>query len=330
MPTPSNSESAAQGEAQAREALKQTETISLSAGYRASVKFVLVPRTSITFDAPGALTTVKFRNPPDLLLDLPITGKSKNFPPGDVKCGLTWMVSRAGQVFSCPVDGTVMMKVLPDGSFHVEVDGKTPVVDLIAHALIGEGMLGFTLTPDFPHAEPAVFNPAIRFNNTCDVKVQKPEQPLVGERVTFTPDFALIFAKANLELRVIELDEGSNEIASSSPKSVFSHTWSSYWFRNSRNWAIGFTDDSCRQLADVGEEEAGGYEFAWQLWGTRSGGQPTLLIEKKDFLTVQKPKIEQFRIDYDPSWEGTWEVSGKISGVSPRAQLMMDVALVEG
>ncbi|QRK05952.1 hypothetical protein JQX13_38340 [Archangium violaceum] len=328
MSTPSNSQSAAQSEAQAQEARKKTESTNLSAGYRASLEFVLVPRTSITFDPPGAWS---IGHPMTLLIDFPIRGSSKNFRPGDLKCGLTWLVDHGDKTLSYPVEGAVVMKIASNGRFEVKVDGKDPTVDLIAQRLIGKGKLGFSITPDFPHAEAAIFKPAIEFDNTCEIKVQKPQQLLLGERVTFTPEFAAVFGWADLELRVIELDEGSTEIAAENPRSAFSYRWNSgLSFMNfSRSWAIGFTDDSCHQLADVGEEEAGSYEFGWQLWGTRSGGQPTLLKEEKNFLIVPRPKLEAFKIEYDPSIEGTWEVSGKISGVSPRAELRLDIALVE-
>ncbi|PTL76908.1 hypothetical protein DAT35_47430 [Vitiosangium sp. GDMCC 1.1324] len=327
MPTPSTSESAAQAEAQAQQAVKQTESVHLSAGYRATLDFVIVPRTSITFDPPGMGVTLKFKNPMSLLLEVPIEGSCRNFPPKEHPCGLTWLVAHGEQVSSYPVDGKITMNVDSNGRFQVKVDGKNPQVDLIAQRLIGQGKLGYSITPNFPHADPAVFKPAIEFNNPCNIKVTLPEKLLFGELVTFKPDFALVFQQADLELRVVELDEGSTEIALGVPTTVFTHKWNAA--RWSRSWAIGFTDDSCRQLAELGEEEAGGYEFAWQLWGTRSGGTPTLLLEKKDFLAVPKPKLEEFKVEYAPSIEGTWEVSGKISGVSPRADLRLDVALVQ-
>ncbi|MFY0570047.1 hypothetical protein ACN28E_40330 [Archangium lansingense] len=307
--------------------MKQTESVNLSAGYRATLEFVIVPRTSITFDAPGVGVKVSLKNPMSLLIGVPIEGSCKNYPPKDHKCGLTWLVAHGEKVLSYPVDGTVTMTVDSSGRFKVKVNGEDPQVDLIAQRLMGEGKLGYSITPDFPHADPAVLQPVIEFNNTCDLTVTLPEKRLFGELVTFKPDFALIFQRADLELRVVELDEGSTEFALGPPTSVFTYKFNA--LRLSRSWAIGFTDDTCRQLAELGEEEAGGYEFSWQLWGTRSGGQPTLLLEKKNFLMVPKPKLEEFKLEYDPSLEGTWEVSGKISGMSPRAELRLDVALVQ-
>ncbi|WNG29458.1 hypothetical protein F0U62_39795 [Cystobacter fuscus] len=312
------------------EQVKKPGTVSLSAGYRASIPFVLVPRTSITLDSPGTLASMGLQSGMPLTISFPIKGSSKHFPPGNRKCALSWLVSREGKEFSYPVDGEVMMKLQPDGRFEVEVNGKTPIVDVLAQQLIGRGKLGFSLTPDFPHADTATFKPAVDFNNPCEIHVRLPEKKLLGERITFTPHFGLVFQQAELELRVFESDEGSDEIAATEPRNAFTHTWTpGYFFTLSRSWAIGFTDDSCHQLADVGQEEVGAFEFAWQLWGRHSGGAPTLLLENKNFLTVPRPKLEDFRIEYDPSFEGTWEVSGKISGVSPRAELQIDVALVE-
>lgn len=324
--------SAGQTAAPVPSAVRETESTRMSAGYRNAISFVLVPRTAITFDPMDAATTWNLENPGELLIDIPIRGKGKNFKPGDVPCALTWLVTSAGKTASYPVDNAVM-KVAPDGRFHVEVAGKTPVIDVVAQRLAGEGQVGFSLTPDFPHAETATFPPSLRFHNTCAVKTKlpKPEQMLLGALVTFSPDFGWTFKKAELELRVIEVDDGSTEIAATVPRSAFSHRWEagSLW-SGDRDWAIGFTGDSCEQLADVGEEEAGSYEFGWQLWGaSRAGGPQTLLLEQRDFIRLPKPKLEEFKIDYDRTWHGTWEVSGKISGLAPRANLMLDVALVE-
>jgi GH24 family phage-related lysozyme (muramidase) len=311
---------------------KKPGTISLSAGYRASVPFVLVPRTSITLDTPDFGVSLGFKIGLSLTHDFPIRGSSTNFPPGNRKCALSWQVSREGKHFSYPVDGEVLMKIQPGGRFEVEVNGKTPVIDLIAHQLIGKGKLGYSLTPDFPHAETTPLAPDMQvgFDNPCEIQVSLPEKKLLGERVTFTPHFAKVFQLAELELRVMETDAGSDEIAATEPRNAFTHTWTpGPFFRLSRSWAIGFTDNSCHQLADVGQEEAGAYEFAWQLWGRQGGGTPTLLLENKTFLTAPKPKLEDFRIEYDPSIEGTWEVSGKISEISPRAGLRLNVALVQ-
>ncbi len=328
----STQSTAGQTAAPAQNALRETESARLSAGYRDSISFVLVPRTSITFDPMDAAAMRNLASPSELLIDVPIRGKGKNFKPGDVPCGLTWLVTSAGKTASYPVDGAVM-KVAPDGKFHVEVEGKTPVIDVVAQRLVGEGLVGFSLSPDFPHADTATFPPSLRFKNTCAVntKLPKPEEMLLGALVTFSPDFGWIFKKAELELRVIEVDDGSTEIAAGTPRSAFSHRWEAgSWWSGDREWAIGFTDDSCEQLADVGEEEVGSYEFGWQLWGaSRAGGPQTLLLEQRDFIRLPKPKLEDFRLDYDRTWQGTWEVSGKISGVAPRANLMFEVALVE-
>jgi hypothetical protein len=96
------------------------------------------------------------------------------------------------------------------------------------------------------------------------------------------------------------------------------------------DWAIGFADDTCEHFADVGDEEEGAYEFGWQLWGrSREGGPQTLLLQDKEFLLLPKPKLEELRVEYDKSWEGTWEVHGKSIGVDPGAHLVVEVALVE-
>ncbi|QRK11821.1 hypothetical protein JQX13_18225 [Archangium violaceum] len=315
-----------------QDAVRDSESTRLSAGYRASVSLVLVPRTAITFHEMDSSAVSNLASPSELLIDIPIRGQGKNFKPGDVPCGLTWLVTSAGKSASYPVDGAVM-KVAQDGSFHVEVAGKTPVIDVVAHRLLGEGVVGFSLTPEFPHAETATFPPSLRFNNTCAIrtKLPKPDELLLGAIVTFSPDFGWTFKKAELELRVIEVDDGSTEIAAASPRSAFSHRWEAgSWWSGDRDWAIGFTDDTCEQLADVGEEEAGSYEFGWQLWGaSRAGGPQTLLLEQREFLRIPKPKLEDFKVDHDRTWEGTWEVSGKMTGVAPRAHLMLDVALVE-
>ena len=332
MSTQSTQRNAGQTAAPPQNAVRETESTCLSAGYRDSLSLVLVPRTAITFHEVGVATTWKLENSGELLIDIPIRGKGKNFKPGDVPCALTWLVTSGGKTASYPVDGAVM-KVAPDGQFHVEVAGKTPVLDVVAQRLVGEGLVGFSLSPDFPHAETATFPPSLRFNNTCAIntRLPKPDDLLLGAQVTFSPDFGWTFKKAELELRVIEVDDGSTEISATTPRSAFSHRWEAgnLW-SGDRSWAVGFTSDSCEQLADVGEEEAGSYEFGWQLWGaSRAGGPQTLLLEQRDFIRLPKPKLEEFKLEYDRSWQGTWEVSGKISGVAPRANLMLDVALVE-
>jgi GH24 family phage-related lysozyme (muramidase) len=316
---------------------KDIEAAHVSAGYRASLSFDIVPRTKLTFDPPDAATLARVRNASDVLIEVPVRGRAKNFPPGvDVPVTFNWLVTRGGQTLSYPMDKAVM-KVTSDGKFNILVDGKTPTIDVVAQQLVNQGAVGYSLTPDFPHAELATFTPAIPFNNTCRINATKPpgNKTLIGERVTFTPHLAGIFNKVELELRVVELDEGSSEVVSGADRYAFAHRWepSTFWWLNTRgglSWAIGFTDDSCERFADVGDEEEGSYEFGWQLWArSRPDAPQMLLLEDKEYLKLPKPRLEELKVEYDKSWEGTWEIHGKISGVAPRANLLLEVALVE-
>ncbi|QSQ27255.1 hypothetical protein JY651_21090 [Pyxidicoccus parkwayensis] len=317
---------------------QETEATHVSAGYRDALSFVLVPRTSLQFDPPDATAVHKLGSPSELLIEVPIRGKAVNFEPGvTLPCELSWLVQHGtGSPLGAPV-GNAVMKVDANGRFEILVDGKTPSVDIIGQKLINQGALGYSVTPKFPHAEASDFPPSIRFNNPCAITTKKPEgaKVRIGELVTFTPHFGSVLNKADLELRVVELDEGSGEVPSASGRYAFSHRWAPagfYIFRSnsSVDWAIGFTDDTCERFADVGDEEEGSYEFGWELWGrSRPDAPQTLLVEDKELLKLPKPQLEELRVEYDESWEGTWEVHGKIAGVSPRAHLQLDVAVVE-
>ncbi|MFP2928919.1 hypothetical protein ACLESO_27720 [Pyxidicoccus sp. 3LG] len=318
---------------------QETEATHVSAGYRDALTFVLVPKTSLQFAPPAPAAVAQLGSPDELLIEVPIQGKAVNFEPGvTLPCELSWLVQQKGKSspLGAPV-GNATMKVDANGNFQILVDGKTPVVDLVAHKLINQGLLGYSVTPRFPHAEPSEFPPTLHFNNPCAIHPKKPEgeKVRVGEPVTFTPHFASVLNKADMELRVVELDEGSGEVASGAGRFAFSHRWApaAFWiFRSnsSVDWAIGFTDDTCERFADVGDEEEGSYEFGWELWGrSRPDGPQTLLLEDKNFLKLPKPQLEELRVEYDESWEGTWEVHGKISGVAPRAHLLLEVAVVE-
>lgn len=318
---------------------QETEATHVSAGYRDALTFVLVPRTSLEFHSPDFAAARKLRNPGELFIEVPITGKARNFQHGvTLDCELSWLVQPHGTASPRPFPvANAKLLVKPDGTFEVQVDGGPPVLDLVAQRIINQGMLGYAVTPSFPHAETATFAPAIAFNNPCALTVKKPtgDACRVGERVTFTPHFSSVLNQADLELRVVELDEGSSEVASGASRHAFSHRWgpSAFWmFRNNSgvDWAIGFTDDTCEHFADVGTEEEGAYEYGWQLWGrSREGGPQTLLLEDKEFLRLPKPRLEALQVEYDKSWEGTWEVHGKITGVAPRAHLVVEVALIE-
>jgi GH24 family phage-related lysozyme (muramidase) len=317
---------------------QETEATHVSAGYRDALSFVLVPRTSLQFDPPDANAVRLLGSPSELRIPVPIRGKAIHFEPGvTLPCELSWLVQKGtGQPVGVPV-GNAVMKVDANGHFQILVDGRTPVVDLLAHKLLNQGMLGYSVLPRFPHAETSEQPPVIRFNNACTLKTKKPEEgnARIGELVTFTPQFAPVLNKADLELRVIELDEGSGEVSSEAGRHAFTHRWSPLAFHTFRSqssvdWAIGFSDETCEQLADVGNEEEGGYEFGWELWGRSApDAQPTLLDEDKGFLKVPKPHLEQLRVEYDATWNGTWEVHGKILHVSPRAHLQLDVAVVQ-
>ncbi|MCP3144947.1 hypothetical protein [Pyxidicoccus xibeiensis] len=311
----------------------------MSAGYRDALTFVLVPRTHLIFDTPSPAIVNTLRAPGALRLEVPITGKAENFQPGvTLPCELSWLVLPDGATTpqGTPV-GDAKMVVDLNGNFRIEVAGKVPVVDIIAQKLINKGKLGYSVTPQFPHAERAELTPIIPFNIPCGINSKKPEgaQVRIGELVTFTPHFASVLNAADLELRVVELDEGSSEVASGAGRFAFTHRWAPaafYLFRSnsSVDWAIGFMDDTCEHFADVGDEEEGSYEFGWQLWGRSAPEAPqTLLLENKEFLKLPKPHLEELKVEYDESWEGTWEVHGKISGVAPRARLVLEVAVVE-
>ena len=306
---------------------KETETVKIAAGYRAELKFVLVPRTSVAIAKPEDAVRRQFAAASALQIDLPIKGTCKNLPSRDIPCTLTLLVDRGGQTASHAVAGRAAMKVTGE-KFEVQVDGKIPVVDLIEHQLVGSGKLGFAFTPDFPHAESVTLAPDIEFNNDFDLSVQTGPQKLVGDLVVFAPQHNPVFNKAALELRVIETDEG--EVSSPGGGVSFVHRWDAGGKRGSRAWAIGFLDDGCQHFSDVGAEEAGGYEFSWQLWGaSKPGGSQSLLLEGKNFLSAPKPHLEEFRLESAASLEGTYKVRGKISGISSRAQLLLDVALVD-
>ena len=144
----------------------------------------------------------------------------------------------------------------------------------------------------------------------------------------FTPRHDPVFNSAALELRVIETDEG--EVSSPGSGAAFVHRWAAGAKRGSRSWAIGFLDDTYQHFADVGAEEAGGYEYTWQLWGaSKADGSPSLLLEGKNFVSVPKPHLDEFRLQSAPLVAGTYQVRGKIGGISSRAQPLLDVALVD-
>ena len=315
---------------------QETEATHVSAGYRDALSFVLVPRTSLKFDPPDANAVNQLNSPSELFINVPIRGKAVNFEPGvTLPCELSWLVRNGTAApLGIPV-GNAKLKVDSSGNFQVLVDDRTPVVDLVAHKLINQGMLGYSVTPKFPHAEASEFAPAIRFNNPCAINPRKPTNPRIGELVTFVPQFASVLNKAGLELRVVELDEGSSEVSSGAGRYAFTHRWapaafSMFSMHSSVAWAIGFTDETCERFADVGDEEEGGYEFGWELWGrSRPDAPQTLLMEDKGFLTLPKPHLEALRVEYDPSWEGTWEVHGKLTNVAPRAHLVLEVAVVQ-
>ena len=298
---------------------KETEAVKVAAGYRAELKFVLVPRTTVTIAGPEDAVRKAFGKPGAPRIDLPIKGTCKNLPARDLPCTLTLLVDRGGQTASHPFAGKVVMKVQGE-KFEVKVDGKTPVVDLIEHQLAGSGKLGFTLTPDFPHSETATLLPEIGFNNALDLSVQTDAQKQVGDQVVFALQHSPVFKDAALELRVVE---------SGSPAGgpSFVHRWEAGGKRGNRAWAIGFLDDSFQHFSDVSADGAGGYEFSWQLWGaSKQGGSQSLLLEGKNFLGVPKPHLEEFRLS---SGDGMYQVHGKIGGISSRAQLLVDVALVD-
>lgn len=326
------------GQSNAWSSTQETEATHVSAGYRDALTFDLVPRTSIRFDPPDPAAVQKLRSPGELFIEVPIKGKAVNFEPGvTLDCELSWLVQQGtGAPRACPVGGAKLV-IAQNGTFQVQVGGKAPVVDLVTHRLINAGLLGYSITPKFPHAEPAELAPVIRFNNPCSLTVKKPEGAAikVGELVTFSPSFSTVLRKAQLELRVIELDEGSSEVVSGAGLHAFTHRWepTGFWMFRPTGvvpWAIGFSDDTCEHFADVGDQEEGGYEYGWQLWGRSASDKPqTLLLEDKDFLKLPKPQLEELKVEYDRSWEGTWEVHGKITGVAPRAGLMLEVAVIE-
>lgn len=318
---------------------QETEATQVSAGYRNALTFVLVPRTSLIFGPADPGAVARLRSLSALFIEVPVKGEARNFELGvTLDCDFSWLVLPEGATTpkAYPVPNAKLV-IGQDGKFEIKVDGKAPVLDLVGQRIVNKGKVGYSAMANFPHAEASVFAPAIAYNNPCSVSVQKPQGDAckVGAPVTFTGSFSTVLNQADLELRVVELDEGSSEIASTTGRSAFSHRWgpSAVWlFRGSSSvkWAIGFTDETCEHFSDVGEEEEGSYEFGWQLWGkSRADGPQTLLLEDKEFLRLPKPRLEELRVVYDRSWEGTWEVHGKIGNVDPRARLVVEVALVE-
>ncbi len=304
------------------------ETTSLPVGLLGTLSCELVPRTELTFGVPDPATTRALQSPNALTISVPIKGTCLNFP-NRTKCQLSWLIKK-GEIVT--VEGPVQAELVLDSSttFHLEVAGAAPTIDIIQHRLVGSGWLGFKVVPDFPHASPKEFPPTtLRFDIALGFDIEKPAGLCVGSKVVFRPRFARVFDDTEIRLDIEEREPGET-----APKDVpdvaGAHDWAPR-DRRAWTWPIGFTDTSFSRLALIESNHVGNYDFAWVLKASSDGGRTFVrLVENTtDFVGVRKPKLDAFKLDFRDGWlEDEVVARGHIAHLARGSHLEVDVALV--
>lgn len=326
--------------------------------------FDMIPRMKVgPFDEPKADVVSAIKKGSHLVVSFPVTGRCKNFEPTRHECRFSWLVKRDGQTeieeHSLPLgaDDKAEMVVAEDGRFQISVTKITtsadkrktksesvPELDIIATKLVGGGLLGFRVAPTLKHGEAADFAPALRFDNQCTVRVIKPEAPLVGSDgpwvvsdgplIGHLAHFDLqahsVFARVRLDFKIRETDTDPAEAAFASWESdpALEHTWAANAPRDQVSWVIGFCNGGHSQFALVGDEEMGGFEFGWEIWGIPPSGGSVLLVSEPKAIVVPKLDLQDFRIEQDEADPERWHVSGEIVNVSPDAHLDVEIAVL--
>ncbi|MCY1079551.1 N-acetylmuramidase domain-containing protein [Archangium lansingense] len=302
-------------------------------GTSGQFEFTLVPRTTLTLDAPQPGTIQALQSPGGLEVEVPIQGTCKNFPSGDLPCQLTWLVLKAGAMEpeAFPVADAVI-KFDSRTRFHVEVGGRAPKVDLLKQKLFGAGALGYRIAPRFPHAPAAELAPgALRFNNPLDLRVTTPGGSLrFGSKVTFAASYGRIFDAAILQVRIVENDEGEAQTVGPGGNELAAFQWTR---GNQAEWAwyIGFQDSARTRMCYCQAAEAGDYEYTYVFEGSSDGGRTFTVIKQDSALLkpIPRPKLTSFSLTRDQSlWLDTIYAQGQIENFVEGVGVELQVALV--
>lgn len=306
----------------------KTKPENVPVGLAGIVRLDLVPLISIEFKQ------LIPKQSGDFELEVPISGTCRNVNK-DIPCSLTWLVTNNGVSKEMSTKAGVMK--MQGDDFHIEVADANPTVNIIEDQLFGVGSLGCRLQPSFPHADEfdTPDDKCWNFNHTIDIRVDKPENLAFGSKIVFKPEFADVFEKAEIKLRLYELDEGDEEEASDDNySSVIS--WSE-GDRDNREWLVGFVGDFLGGLYLYFERhEEGDYEFGYTASVAYSRGpddyiEKVFKEEKRAFPGVKKPALVSFGLDFQQQglrFTDRVKAIGQIANLAPGCSIPIDIALV--
>lgn len=326
----------AKAEAEERAAIKRAETVTLRAGVQPAFKLNIMPRPNWRLDDVPADVARAVASPQKLQIEFPITGTSERIAACKLPCSLSWLVRRTadGADLSVLVPGATTAVIDGNGSFRIEVDGRTPVLDILEAGLAGVGDLTLQVAFSQPHL--GVIKPARAMPFEVDASVtirwQGESGPatfvLGGAAGTAQP--ALFGTNATVAVAtsaVLDKVGLAVEIFDGEGKAIVRWLWEAGKRHSSVDWSMGFSGPSYQRFSNL-KPENGLYAFGCRLLAV-SRGKERMLLSKRNVVRVQQPLLTDFSLTFSPGWLGSYRAAGKIARVIPEADLKLAVALVD-
>jgi hypothetical protein len=289
----------------------------------------VVPYPKLVFDPSPASVLAALKSPTSLEVTWPIKGKVSHLYDIEMECSLAWLVLRTGAEtpISTPVKGKTFLKIDGNGKFEILVNGKQPVLDLIAASVVTEGGVGFGIVmaalPDAPEQK---LDKLVEFTLPCQVDVCAGAELRLGDQVVFTPRYHKVLDHAHLVLRVTEDDVDEPVGKDDKPVELVRDVSG----RSNRicRWTVGFTlgEESRAAMHRFGYSEqykTGDFEFSWALLGKVPGkeGAATVLCASAAPLKVKKPQLDFLHVEIKNTEKHEWRVVGGIKDYSTAPSL---------
>lgn len=278
-----------------------SDPVVLPLGLDAVLRVRAVPRTRLTLDQANLreVTALSHR--------VRISGSCEGLPD-QTPCRVSWLVEKGGEQTAVSA-GTIPLSVT-GSSCALEVE-----LGVIGCDLFGQGTIGYSVQPDFPHCDGYVRQPgAITFDARPTLEVvEGTTGKRIGTRVTLRPGLGRLCAGL-LRLEVREKDEGQDEVASTTDMAR-AFTWigqdrrwrpagvarDGSWVASGDDplrWRIGCHDLSGTRFDYPEENEAGAhYEYEHQLKLSADGGETwQTLTQPQHLLSVERPRLVSFQL----------------------------------
>jgi hypothetical protein len=307
---------------------KNNENVSsVNIGFQGHFILNVIPKVNLVFDEPDSATVRKFTSPDSFIIPVPIRGACKNLF-SNVSCSMWWLIKRDDPEPEMvgPLTGIIILD--STDKFHVEIQGKSPEIDIVKLRLFGNGVVQYRIIPDIPRS--LLFNltsNALAFSLPINVNFTKNAALSIGSKISIAPEFPKLFDKGAVRILVKEIDEEDGEYTTTTATGCFSYTWME-GNRKPCTWMVGFSRGDGGLLTYPELRELETFEFGYDLQVSADGKEfVTVISNHNAFTGINRPRVEAFKLVFENS---KVYATGKITGFAPNTAVPLQLFLKKG